>query len=144
MQAVYWYAVLLLQPTLYLVSAPGSFHGPGMGKLVGEKGASLAENEQTTCTLQPALPRPPGAGPGLGRGGAGPGREISAGPRPVTSPRGRSAPLGRSRVGVSRAASLGATSRTGSLGVCVGTRAPPRARPARLWDGGNFLPSAPS
>lgn len=33
MQAVYWYAVLLLQPTLYLVSAPGPSHGPGRGEL---------------------------------------------------------------------------------------------------------------
>lgn len=47
MQAVYWYAVLLLQPTLYLVSAAGPSHWPGMGKLVGEEGARLAENEQT-------------------------------------------------------------------------------------------------
>lgn len=47
MQAVYWYAVLLLQPTLYLVSVPGPSHRPGTGKLVGEEGASLAENEQT-------------------------------------------------------------------------------------------------
>lgn len=35
MQAVYWYAVLLLQPTLYLVSAPGPSHGSGSGEQGG-------------------------------------------------------------------------------------------------------------
>lgn len=72
MQAVYWYAVLLLQPTLYLVSVPGPFHGPGMGKLVGEKGASLAENGQTHGNyLHPAACSAPSS---RGRAGAGAGR----------------------------------------------------------------------
>lgn len=67
MQAVYWYAVLLLQPTLYLVSAPGLSHGPGMGGLVGEAGASLAENEQTHGNyLHPSASPAPSS---RGRGG---------------------------------------------------------------------------
>lgn len=75
MQAVYWYAVLLLQPTLYLVSVPGPSHGPSMGKLVGEEGASLEENEQTHGNyVHPAATPAPSS-----QGGADPGREISAG-----------------------------------------------------------------
>lgn len=71
MQAVYWYAVLLLQPTLYLVSAPGLSHGPGMGGLVGEAGASLAENEQTHGNyLHPSASPAPSS---RGRVGAGAG-----------------------------------------------------------------------
>lgn len=69
MQAVYWYAVLLLQPTLYLVSVPGPSHGPGMGKLVGEEGASLVENEQTHGNYLHAAASP--APSSRGRGGAG-------------------------------------------------------------------------
>jgi len=76
MQAVYWYAVLLLQPTLYLVSAPGPSHGE-----LGEgEGTGPAENEQTHGNYRrPAdsLPDPAGVGPGPGAAGVG--REGSAG-----------------------------------------------------------------
>lgn len=75
MQAVYWYAVLLLQPTLYLVSAPGPPHGPGRGELGGEEGTSLAENEQTHGNdRRPAASPAPSS---RGRAGAGAGRRGS-------------------------------------------------------------------
>lgn len=102
MQAVYWYAVLLLQPTLYLVSVPGPSHGPGRGDLGGEEDSSLAEKQQThgSCRRPAASPaRPPGVGPGQepGQGGAALGQDLSTGHgggRPVTSPLGRGAPPG--------------------------------------------------
>lgn len=55
---MYWYAVLLLQPTLYLVSAPDHSYGPGMGEL-GREDSKL---RATTGAAQPALLRPAGAG----------------------------------------------------------------------------------
>lgn len=78
MQAVYWYAVLLLQPTLYLVSAPGPLHGPGRGELGGEEGTSLPGNEQTHGRYRrpAASPAPSSRGraeAGAGRRGARPG-----------------------------------------------------------------------
>lgn len=117
MQAVYWYAVLLLQPTLYLVSAPRC-----RGERGGEGGSSPAENEQTHGNCR-RLPGSPGPVRGY-RGG-----------NPATS-----APLGDSGLG----GLPGATSWTGPPGASAGTATPPGGLPGRLRSGGNFLrlPSA--
>lgn len=109
MQAVYWYAVLLLQPTLYLVSAPGPLAGAGdWGQLGGKEGTSLAENGQTHCNYPvPVLPRScPGSG-GIARRGV----ERA---KPATCLRGRGAPPEKSGAGGSRDERTGATSRAGS------------------------------
>lgn len=157
MQAVYWYAVLLLQPTLYLVSAPGPLHGPGRGELGGEEGTSLPENEQTHGRYRrpAASPAPSSRGraeAGAGRRGARPGALGGArgGQTCNFSSAGKGRAAGREQArgllpgATSRAGSLSATSRAGSPGTCGGTGAPLRGRPPGLWAAGNFLPSAPS
>lgn len=144
--------VLVRGPSPAAHSLPGECPRPLSRARHGEapRGGGRHPGGERTNSRQLLAPRSQPCLPGPGRCGSREiSREISAGReewgrRPVTSPRGRSAPLGQSRVRVSWAASPGATSRTGSLGVCVGTRVPPRGLPAKLWDGGNFLPSAPS